>query len=147
MITVSTYIDVFPWDLDTMILGLSNTCDLNRHGVKGHLGVNDLWFKFLEKMSVYPHTLMYFKSNITMISKVCDRESRRDSWFENRLVDHPKRARCHYGCKPTRSQYFVAYDIDCIGSESLCFSVCSIICEEAHFSRTLDVNCRFDTGR
>ena len=27
-----------------------------------------------------------FKSNITMIAKVCDRESRRDSWFENRLV-------------------------------------------------------------
>ena len=28
-----------------------------------------------------------FKSNITMIAKVCDRESRRDSWFENRLVN------------------------------------------------------------
>ena len=27
-----------------------------------------------------------FKSNITMIAKVCDRESRRDTWFENRLV-------------------------------------------------------------
>ena len=27
-----------------------------------------------------------FKSNITMIAKVCDRKSRRDSWFENRLV-------------------------------------------------------------
>ena len=27
-----------------------------------------------------------FKSNITMIAKVCARESRRDSWFENRLV-------------------------------------------------------------
>ena len=27
-----------------------------------------------------------FKSNITMITKVCDRESRRDLWFENRLV-------------------------------------------------------------
>ena len=27
-----------------------------------------------------------FKSNITMIAKVCDRESRRDLWFENRLV-------------------------------------------------------------
>ena len=26
------------------------------------------------------------KSNITMIAKVCARESRRDSWFENRLV-------------------------------------------------------------
>ena len=33
------------------------------------------------------HILWYiFKSNITMIAKVCDRESRRDSWFENRLV-------------------------------------------------------------
>ena len=28
-----------------------------------------------------------FKSNITMIAKVCDRESRRDTWFENRLVE------------------------------------------------------------
>ena len=27
-----------------------------------------------------------FKSNITMIAKVCDRESRRDTWFENGLV-------------------------------------------------------------
>ena len=27
-----------------------------------------------------------FESNITMIAKVCDRESRRDSWFENRLA-------------------------------------------------------------
>ena len=27
-----------------------------------------------------------FKSNITMTAKVCARESRRDSWFENRLV-------------------------------------------------------------
>ena len=46
LITVSTYIDIFPWDLDTMILGHSHTCDLNRCGVKGHLGVNDRWFKF-----------------------------------------------------------------------------------------------------
>ena len=28
----------------------------------------------------------FFKSNITMVAKVCDRESRRDMWFENRLV-------------------------------------------------------------
>ena len=27
-----------------------------------------------------------FKSNILMIAKVCDLESRRDTWFENRLV-------------------------------------------------------------
>ena len=32
------------------------------------------------------HILCIFKSNVTMIAKVCDRESRRDSWFENRLV-------------------------------------------------------------
>ena len=29
----------------------------------------------------------FFKSNITIIAKVCDRESRRDTWFENRLVN------------------------------------------------------------
>ena len=29
-----------------------------------------------------------FKSNITMIARVCDRESRRDTWFENRLGLH-----------------------------------------------------------
>ena len=58
-----------------------------RHGVKGHLGVNDLWFKFLEKRVSVSHTLIcIFKSNITMIAKVCDHEIRRDSWFENRLV-------------------------------------------------------------
>ena len=46
-VTVSTYFDVVSWD--TMILGYSHTCDLNRCGVKGHLGVNDLWFKFFAK--------------------------------------------------------------------------------------------------
>ena len=55
LITVSTYIDVFPWDLDTMILGWSHTCDLNRPEVKGHLGVNDLWFTFLKKGSYVSH--------------------------------------------------------------------------------------------
>ena len=40
---VSTYFDVFSWDLDTMILGQSHTCDLNSLGVKGHLGVSDLF--------------------------------------------------------------------------------------------------------
>ena len=29
-----------------------------------------------------------FKSNITMNAKVCDHESRRDTWFENRLVSY-----------------------------------------------------------
>ena len=42
LITVSTYINVFPWDLDTMILGKSHACDLNRCEVKGHVGVSDL---------------------------------------------------------------------------------------------------------
>ena len=67
--TVSTYFDVFSWDLDKMILGHSHTCDLNRCGVKGHLGVNDLWFKFfLQKRSLYPHTLMYFHGTWTQWS-------------------------------------------------------------------------------
>ena len=45
---------------------------------------------FWKKGSVYPHTLIcIFKSNITMIAKVCDREIRWDSWFENRLVLEP----------------------------------------------------------
>ena len=39
---------------------LGHTCDLNRLGDKGHLGVHDLWFKFLKKRSLYPHTLTYF---------------------------------------------------------------------------------------
>ena len=72
---ISTYIDVFPWDLDTMILGLSHTFDLNRCEVKGHLGVNNLWFKFLKKGSLYPHTLTYFHGTWTMIlgqSYTCD---------------------------------------------------------------------------
>ena len=34
-----------------------------------------------------------FKSNITMIAKVCDRESRWDTWFENHLVS----VRCSVG--------------------------------------------------
>ena len=41
---------------------------------------------FWKKGSVYPHTLMYFQIYITMIAKVCARESRRATWFENRLV-------------------------------------------------------------
>ena len=57
-------------------------------GSKGHLGVNDLWFKFLEKRVSVSTYFDVFSNllNITMIAKVCDRESRRDSWFENRLV-------------------------------------------------------------
>ena len=50
--------------------------------------VNDLWFKFLEKRVSVSTYFDVFSNllNITMIAKVCDRESRRDSWFENRLV-------------------------------------------------------------
>ena len=48
-VTVSVYFDVFSLDLDTVILGQSHTCYLNKLGVKGHLGVNDLWFKVLRK--------------------------------------------------------------------------------------------------
>ena len=40
-----------------------------------------------------------FKSNITMIAKVCDRERRRDSWFENRLVSK-------------KSSFLVKFDIE-----------------------------------
>ena len=48
-----------------------------------------------------------FRSNITMIAKVCDHESRRDSWFENRLVrfsflsSGPPAAPCPPGCYAT----------------------------------------------
>ena len=44
---------------------------------------------FWKKRSLYPHTLTSFHgtwTNITMIAKVCDRESRQDLWFENFLV-------------------------------------------------------------
>ena len=44
------------------------TQDLNRCGVKGHLGVTDLWFKFLQKGSLYPHTLTYFHGTWTQWS-------------------------------------------------------------------------------
>ena len=81
----STYIDVFPWDLGTMILRYSDTRDLNRHGVKGHLGVNDLWFKFWKTGSLYPHTLMYFHGTWTQWSLgrvTCDlnKWGQRSSW-------------------------------------------------------------------
>ena len=43
------------------------------------LGHNDPW--------VYVNIPLWYgvKSNITVIAKVCDPESRRDSWFENCL--------------------------------------------------------------
>ena len=45
-VTVSTYFDIFSWNLDKMILRQSHTCDLNRSGVKGHFGVIYLLVKF-----------------------------------------------------------------------------------------------------
>ena len=88
---VSTYF-WFSWDLDKMILAhppsISNFVDsfhkeLEWKKVKQfyyilgrfkkqmwgqHLGVNDLWFKFLQKGSLYPHTLMYFHRTWTQWS-------------------------------------------------------------------------------
>ena len=40
----------------------------NRCGVKCYLGVNDLWFMFLKKGSLYPHTLMFFHGTWTQWS-------------------------------------------------------------------------------
>ena len=74
LVIIFTYIDVFPWDLDTMILGQSLMCDFNRHVAKGHLGINDLWLKFLKKGSLYPHTLMYFHETWT-----------HDPWIESHM--------------------------------------------------------------
>ena len=45
------------------------------------LGHNDLLGRFAH-ITLYKYGV---KSNITMIAQVCDRESRRDSWFENHL--------------------------------------------------------------
>ena len=67
LITLSTCIAVFPWDLDTMILEKSHTCDLNRHEVKGHLGVSDLWFKFLKKVTVSTYFDVFSWDLVTMI--------------------------------------------------------------------------------
>ena len=57
-------------------------------GSKDILWSLTFWLSF-EKLSLYPHSFMYYHeswTNITMIVKVCDHESRRDSWFENSLV-------------------------------------------------------------
>ena len=46
------------------------------------------WLSF-GKMTLYPHSFIFYHgswTNITMIVKVCDCKSRRDSWFENRRV-------------------------------------------------------------
>ena len=57
-VTVSTYFDIFSWNLDKMILRQSHTCDLNRSGVKVHLGVIDLLVKFWKIVSLYPHSFI-----------------------------------------------------------------------------------------
>ena len=70
MVTVSTYFEVFQWDLDTMILG-SHILPWQKWGRKsprGLFGVVELLVKgFLKKQtnkqkkrSFLPHTLMYF---------------------------------------------------------------------------------------
>ena len=96
-----------------------HTCDLNKCAVQCHLRFNDLWVKFLKRVTIstyfdvfswdldtihnnplvespmWPQQTwgqrlsrgQWVKSNITMIAKVCDRKSRWDSWFENRLVN------------------------------------------------------------
>ena len=54
---------------DSPFLGrVTQSCDLNRCGVNGHLGVNDIWFKFLKKGSLYLHTFDVFSWDLdTMI--------------------------------------------------------------------------------
>ena len=49
-------------------LGRVTHMNLTDAGVKGHLGINDLCFKFLKKGSLYPHTLMYFHGTWTQWS-------------------------------------------------------------------------------
>ena len=87
MITVSTYIDV-----------LSMGLGLNDPWVESHMWPQQTWgqrscrgqwplVQVFGKKDQCIHILWcIFKSNIPMIAKVCARESRRDSWFENRLV-------------------------------------------------------------
>ena len=76
-VTVSTYFDVFSWDLDPVILSYSHTCTSTDLGSKVILG----------SMTIGIHILLcIFNLIFTMIAKVCDREGRRDSWFDNRLV-------------------------------------------------------------
>ena len=57
-----------------MNLGWSHTCDLNKHGVsgvEGHLGVNDLWFKFLKKgVSTY---LYVFSWDLDTMARILER--------------------------------------------------------------------------
>ena len=57
--------------------------------ILGSFGVIDLLVTIYEKWSLYPHTLMYLHGTWTQLylGRVGDRESRRDSWFENRLFN------------------------------------------------------------
>ena len=48
-----------------------------------------------------------FKPNITMIAKVCDRESRRDTWFENRLVLYSEHITCFLLLLVWSGQYII----------------------------------------
>ena len=77
-VTVSTYFDVFSWDLDTVILEKSHTCDLNRLGVKGHLGVNYLWFKFLKKKVTVSTYFDIFSWDL----------NKYDPWIESHMESH-----------------------------------------------------------
>ena len=62
------------------------TRDLTRLGVKGHRGSMTFGSSFWKKGQCIHILCCIFNNNITMIAKVCDPESRRDSCFENRLV-------------------------------------------------------------
>ena len=77
-----------------IVMGLRH----NDHWVESHMWPQQTWgqrsstgqwplVQVFGKKGQCIHILWcIFKSNITMIAKVCDRESRRDTWFENRLV-------------------------------------------------------------
>ena len=97
LITVSTCTDVLSWDLD----------DDDDPWVESHMWPQQTWGQrssrgqwplvqvFGKKGQCIHIVWCIFKSNITMIAKVCDHESRRDTWFENRLVDNNKTSSAH----------------------------------------------------
>ena len=76
-VTVSTYFDV-------RFMGLGH----NDPWVESHMWHQQMWGQRSSRGQwPFSHLNRYgVISNITMIAQVCDRESRRDSWFENRLV-------------------------------------------------------------
>ena len=52
-----------------------------------HMTSTALGSKIIQGSMTFSHLNRYgVKSNVTMIAQVCDHESRRDSWFKNRLV-------------------------------------------------------------